>query len=245
MKATAKRQPEIDGNKLADSLATAAKLLHEEDIAMCRAIGKHGAALMPAEGGVLTHCNTGSLATGGYGTALGVIRAAREAGKKISVFADETRPFLQGSRLTAWECLKEGIPATLICDGAAASIMKRGKIQAAIVGADRIAANGDTANKIGTYSVAIAAKAHGIPFYVAAPTSTVDLKTPNGDAIPIEDRDPAEVTRFGGTVVAPEGIAVMNPSFDVTPSELIAAIVTEKGVARAPYRESLAILLGS
>lgn len=227
------------------ALEREAVAIYDEDIAICRAIGRHGAPLVPAKGGVLTHCNTGSLATAGYGTALGVIRAAREAGKDVHVFADETRPFLQGARLTAWECMKEGIPATLICDGAAASIMKRGKIHFAVVGADRVAANGDTANKIGTYSVALAAKAHGIPFYIAAPISTIDLKTPDGDAIPIEQRDRKEVTHLGGVQVAPDGIGVENPSFDVTPAELIAGIITERGVARAPYRESLAALLAA
>ena len=217
--------------------------IYDEDIAICRAIGRHGAALVPPSAGILTHCNTGSLATAGYGTALGVIRAARDGGNAIHVYADETRPFLQGARLTAWECVKERIPVTLICDGAAASIMKRGKIQFAVVGADRVAANGDTANKIGTYSVALAAKAHGIPFYIAAPLSTVDLNTPDGDAIPIEQRDPREVTHVGGVHLAPDGIAVENPSFDVTPAGLNAGIITERGVARAPYRESLASLV--
>lgn len=217
--------------------------IYEEDIAICRAIGRHGAPLVPPGAGILTHCNTGSLATAGYGTALGVVRAAREAGNSVHVYADETRPFLQGARLTAWECVKEGIPVTLICDGAAASIMKRGRIQFAVVGADRVAANGDTANKIGTYSVALAAKAHGIPFYIAAPLSTVDLKTPDGDAIPIEQRDPREVTHVGGVHLAPDGVAVENPSFDVTPAALIAGIITERGVARAPYGESLAALV--
>ena len=217
--------------------------IYDEDIAVCRAIGRHGAELVPQNAGILTHCNTGSLATAGFGTALGVVRAAIEAGKKVHVYADETRPFLQGARLTAWECVKEGIPATLICDGAAASIMRRGLIQFAVVGADRVAANGDTANKIGTYSVALAAKAHGIPFYIAAPISTVDLKTADGSAIPIEQRDPREVTHAGGVQVAPDGILVENPSFDVTPADLIAGIITERGVARPPFRESLAKLV--
>jgi methylthioribose-1-phosphate isomerase len=214
--------------------------IYDEDIAICRGIGRHGAPLVPPSAGILTHCNTGSLATAGYGTALGVVRAAREAGNAVHVYADETRPFLQGARLTAWECVQEKIPVTLICDGAAASLMKRGKIQ---FGADRVAANGDTANKIGTYSVALAAKAHGIPFYIAAPISTVDLKTPDGDAIPIEQRDSREVTHVGGVHLAPDGISVENPSFDVTPAELIAGIITERGVARAPYRESLTALV--
>ena len=234
-----------DPKALAARLEREAIAIYDEDIAVCRAIGKHGAVLVPDGAGILTHCNTGSLATAGYGTALGVVRAARELGKKVHVYADETRPFLQGARLTAWECVKEGIPATLLCDGAAASIMKRGKIQFAVVGADRVAANGDTANKIGTYSVALAAKAHDIPFYVAAPVSTIDLKTPDGDAIPIEQRDPREVTHIGGVALAPEGIGVENPSFDVTPASLIAGIITERGVARPPYRASLAALLAS
>jgi len=234
-----------DASAVATLLEETAKSLYDEDIAVNRAIGDHGAPLIPAEAGILTHCNTGSLATAGFGTALGVIRAARAAGKNVHVFADETRPFLQGARLTAWECVKERIPVTLLCDGAAASIMKRGKIQVAIVGADRVAANGDTANKIGTYSVALAAKAHGIPFYVAAPISTIDLSTPNGDAIPIEQRDPREVTHLAGHAVAPEGVTVENPSFDVTPSDLITAIITERGVARAPYVDSLRRLVGA
>ncbi len=225
------------------SMEETARAIFDDDVAVCRAIGKHGAEAVPAQAGILTHCNTGSLATAGFGTALGVVRAAREAGKSVHVFADETRPFLQGARLTAWECVQEGIPVTLLCDGAAASLMKRGKINFAIVGADRVAANGDVANKIGTYSVALAAKHHGIPFYVAAPLSTVDLETQHGDAIPIEQRDPKEVTHVAGTQIAPDGVAVENPSFDVTPAELIAGIVTERGICRPPYRESLEKIL--
>ena len=198
----------------------------------------------PRSGGVLTHCNAGALATAGYGTALGVIRAAVESGKKLHVFADETRPFLQGSRLTAWELMKDNIPTTLISDNMAGAIMRQGKINAVVVGADRIAANGDVANKIGTYTVAILAKEHGIPFYVAAPTSTVDLETPDGSKIPIEQRASTEVTHLAGKQIAPDGVGVENPAFDVTPHEYVSAIITERGVARAPYSESLKALVG-
>jgi methylthioribose-1-phosphate isomerase len=210
-----------------------------EDIAANQAMGKHGAVLLPASGGILTHCNAGALATCGYGTALGVIRAAVDSGKKLHVFADETRPFLQGSRLTAWELMKDGIPTTLIADNMAGAIMRQGKIDAVIVGADRIAANGDVANKIGTYTVAVLAREHGIPFYVAAPFSTVDLETPDGSRIPIEQRAAQEVTHMAGKQIAPDGVGVENPAFDVTPHEYVAAIITERGVARAPYAESL------
>lgn len=199
---------------------------------------------MPASGGVLTHCNAGALATCGYGTALGVIRAAIEQGKKIHVYADETRPFLQGSRLTAWELMKDGIPTTVISDNMAGAMMKQGKIGAIVVGADRIAANGDVANKIGTYSVAVLAKEHGIPFYVAAPFSTIDMNTPDGSKIPIEQRNPEEVTHLAGKAIAPEGVQVENPAFDVTPSKYVTAIVTERGIARTPYTESIAKLAG-
>ncbi len=195
--------------------------------------------LMPDEGGVLTHCNAGALATCGYGTALGVIRAAVEQGKQIHVYADETRPFLQGARLTAWELMADGIPTTVICDNMAASLMRQGRIQAVVVGADRIAANGDTANKIGTYNVAILAREHGIPFYVAAPWSTIDLATATGDAIPIEERPAKEVTHHAGKQLTPNGVGICNPAFDVTPAKYIAAIITERGVLRAPYAESL------
>ncbi len=219
-----------------------AKRMHVQDIAANEAMGKHGAVLLPARGGVLTHCNAGALATAGYGTALGVIRAAVESGKELHVFADETRPFLQGSRLTAWELMKDNIPTTLISDNMAGAIMRQGKINAVVVGADRIAANGDVANKIGTYTVAILAKEHGIPFYVAAPTSTVDLKTPEGSQIPIEQRAATEVTHMAGKQIAPDGVGVENPAFDVTPHEYVSAIITERGVARAPYIESLKAL---
>ncbi|HEX9742714.1 MAG TPA: S-methyl-5-thioribose-1-phosphate isomerase [Nitrospiraceae bacterium] len=203
----------------------------EEDITMNKAMGKHGAALVQSGQTILTHCNAGALATAGYGTALGVVRAAWEAGKKIHVLAGETRPVLQGARLTAWELMQDKIPVTLITDSMAGSLMKQGKIQLCIVGADRIAANGDVANKIGTYSVAVLAKAHNIPFYVAAPHSTIDMATPSGDKIPIEQRNPSEVTALhGGPSIAPAGVDVLNPAFDVTPANLITAIITERGV---------------
>jgi methylthioribose-1-phosphate isomerase len=216
-----------------------ARRMHAEDIAANQAMGRHGATLMPSSGGVLTHCNAGALATCGYGTALGVIRAAVEQGKKIHVYADETRPFLQGSRLTAWELMKDGIDTTVISDNMAGAMMRQGKIQAIVVGADRIAANGDVANKIGTYTVAVLAKEHDIPFYVAAPISTVDLATPDGSKIPIEQRNSREVTHIGGRQMVPDGVGVENPAFDVTPAKYVAAIVTERGIARAPYGESL------
>ena len=213
--------------------------IHDDDLASCRAIGAIGAPLVPADARILTHCNAGALATAGYGTALGVIRGAVEAGRKVRVLADETRPFLQGARLTAWELVKDGIDTTVITDNMAGAIMKGGGIDLVVVGADRIAANGDTANKIGTYSVAVLAKEHGIPFYVAAPWSTIDLATKDGDAIPIEERAPREVTHIGSTQLAPDGAHVRNPSFDVTPAKYITAIITEKGVYRAPFAESL------
>ena len=225
--------------QIKQALIEEAQRMHAEDIAINQAMGKHGAALMPASGGVLTHCNAGALATAGYGTALGVIRAAVEAGKKIQVYADETRPFLQGARLTAWELVKDGIPTTVISDNMSGAMMRQGKIGAVIVGADRIAANGDVANKIGTYTVAVLAKEHGIPFYVAAPISTVDLETPDGSKIPIEQRSATEVTHFAGKLVTPEGVSIENPAFDVTPAKYVTAIVTERGIARAPYQESL------
>ena len=224
------------------ALIEEARRMHAEDIAINRAMGQHGSALMPASGGVLTHCNAGALATAGYGTALGVIRAAIEDGKKIHVYADETRPFLQGSRLTAWELMKDGIPTTVISDNMSGAMMRQGKIGAVIVGADRIAANGDVANKIGTYTVAVLAKEHNIPFYVAAPISTIDLATPDGSKIPIEQRNPAEVTHIAGKAIAPEGVGVENPAFDVTPAKYVTAIVTERGIARPPYNQSLAAL---
>src|SRR5437879_9242751 len=225
--------------QLKQALIEEAQRMHAEDIAANQAMGRHGATLMPASGGVLTHCNAGALATCGYGTALGVIRAAVEQGKHIHVYADETRPFLQGSRLTAWELMKDGIPTTVISDNMAGAMMKQGKIGAIVVGADRIAANGDVANKIGTYTVAVLAKEHAIPFYVAAPFSTIDLETSNGSTIPIEQRNAREVTHIAGKAIAPEGVEVENPAFDVTPGKYVTAIITERGIARAPYNESL------
>jgi methylthioribose-1-phosphate isomerase len=213
--------------------------MYDEDIAACKTMGAFGGALLPEEGGVLTHCNAGALATCGYGTALGVIRSAVEQGKRIHVYADETRPFLQGARLTAWELMADGIPTTVICDNMAASLMRAGRIQAVVVGADRIAANGDFANKIGTYNVAILAREHGIPFYCAAPWSTIDTATPTGDAIPIEERSAVEVTHHGGKQLTPHGVGICNPAFDVTPAKYVTAIITERGVLRAPYAESL------
>src|SRR5260221_1316714 len=224
------------------SLVEEAQQMLVEDIAANQAMGRHGATLMPSSGGVLTHCNAGALATCGYGTALGVIRAAIEQGKKIHVYADETRPFLQGSRLTAWELNKDNIPTTVISDNMAGVMMSQGKIGAIVVGADRIAANGDVANKVGTYTVAILAKEHGIPFYVAAPISTVDLATPDGSKIPIEQRDKKEVTHIAGKQMVPDGVEIENPAFDITPAKYVAAIITEKGIARAPYAQSLAQL---
>src|SRR5213592_3849646 len=217
-----------------------AQAIHDEDVASCRAMGAFGAEVVPADAHILTHCNAGALATAGYGTALGVIRGAVEAGKQVAVFADETRPFLQGARLTAWELVRDGIDTTVITDNMSASLMGQGKVNFIVVGADRIAANGDTANKIGTYGVAVLAREHQIPFYVAAPLSTIDLKTPDGQHIPIEERSAREVTHVGGAQVAPEGALVWNPAFDVTPHQLIAGIITERGIFRAPYSESLA-----
>jgi len=225
--------------QIKQALIEEAQRMHAEDVAANQAMGRHGATLMPTSGGVLTHCNAGALATAGYGTALGVIRAAVEQGKKIHVYADETRPFLQGSRLTAWELMKDGIPTTVISDNTAGAMMKQGKIGAIVVGADRIAANGDVANKIGTYTVAVLAREHGIPFYVAAPTATVDLETPDGSKIPIEQRNRKEVTHIAGRQMVPDGVDVENPAFDVTPAKYVAAIITERGIARAPYEESL------
>jgi methylthioribose-1-phosphate isomerase len=225
--------------RVQDRILAEAHKMYEEDIAACKAMGAFGSALLPDEAGVLTHCNAGALATCGYGTALGVIRSAVEQGKRIHVYADETRPFLQGARLTAWELMADNIPTTVICDNMAASLMRAGRIQAVVVGADRIAANGDTANKIGTYNVAILAKEHGIPFYVAAPWSTIDLATATGDSIPIEERPAVEVTHHGGKQLTPNGVGICNPAFDVTPAKYVTAIVTERGVLRGPYTESL------
>ena len=225
--------------QLRERLVAEAQQIRLEDIAINQAIGRHGASLVPDGKTVLTHCNAGALATAGYGTALGVIRAAVSAGKKIDVFADETRPFLQGSRLTVWELQQDSIPATLITDNMAGHFLKSGRIGCVVVGADRIAANGDVANKIGTYSLAVLAKENGVPFFVAAPISTLDLKLASGDEIPIEQRAASEVTHVFGLAVAPDGTAVQNPAFDVTPNRYVTAIITERGVARSPYQDSL------
>ncbi len=225
------------------ALLEAARAIHDQDVEMGRAMGSHGQELLPAEGAVLTHCNAGALATGGYGTALGVVYAAWEAGKRVAVYADETRPLLQGARLTAWELQNQGIPVTVLPDAAAATVLREGRVAAVITGADRIAANGDAANKIGTYPLAVLAQRHGVPFYVAAPSSTFDAATPDGSRITIEQRDPAEVARCGGVAVTPEGVAVFNPAFDVTPAALITAFITEQGVLRPPYGRSLATVL--
>jgi methylthioribose-1-phosphate isomerase len=237
---TAVRDQPLD--TIRKTLVTEAKLVLEQDIAINEAMGQHGAPLVPDGKTVLTHCNAGALATGGYGTALGVIRAAVASGKNIDVFADETRPFLQGSRLTVWELQHDNIPTTLITDNMAGHFLKSGRIGCVIVGADRIAANGDVANKIGTYSVAVLAKENNVPFYVAAPISTLDLSLESGEEIPIEERAPGEVTHYAGKPVAPEGTPAKHPAFDVTPNRYVSAIITEKGVARAPYVESLRIL---
>lgn len=225
-----------------EALEKDALAIVDEDIASCRAIGKYGTDIIPEAARILTHCNAGALATGGYGTALGVIRGAFEAGKQISVLADETRPFWQGARLTAYELQQSGIPVTLICDNMSGSLMRSGEVDCCVVGADRIAANGDVANKIGTYMVAVLAHRHGIPFYVAAPRSTIDLSMSDGSQIPIEERDTREVTHVGEQRIAPEEITVRNLGFDVTPAELISGIITEMGIARPPYKASLAQL---
>jgi methylthioribose-1-phosphate isomerase len=226
--------------ELKANLVDEAQKIFQEDIAANRAIGRFGADLIADGDTVLTHCNAGALATAGdYGTALGVIRGARDAGKRVAVIADETRPFLQGLRLTAWELAKDDIPVTVITDNMAGSVMQSGKVNSVVVGADRIAGNGDTANKIGTYMVAVLARKHEIPFYVAAPITTLDLSLMSGQEIPIEQRDRKEVTHIGGQQLAPEGIEVCNPAFDITPNDLITAIITDRGVARAPYTESL------
>ena len=231
--------------EIRDRMIAEAKLVREEDIEINNAIGRHGQPLVPDGKTILTHCNAGALATAGYGTALGVVRAAFEAGKDIDVFADETRPFLQGARLTVWELQHDGIPATLITDNMAGHFLHSGRIGCVIVGADRIAANGDVANKIGTYGVAVLAKENNVPFYVAAPLSTLDLSIPHGDHIPIEERAGTEVTHVFGVRVAPAGTAVRNPAFDVTPNRYVTAIITERGVARAPFDDSLRALAGS
>lgn len=233
------RSPAKNIESLKKELIREARAMLSEDIAINKRLGLLGQKVIQDGDTILTHCNAGALATGGYGTALGVVRAAWEAGKRIQVIADETRPFLQGTRLTAWELIKDKIPVTLITDNMAGYLMKKGTIQKVIVGADRIAANGDTANKIGTYSVALLAKAHGIPFYIAAPTSTIDPGLRNGDEIPIEERHPDEVTHLAGKRLAPHQVAVLNPAFDVTPHSLITAILTERGILKPPFRQSI------
>jgi methylthioribose-1-phosphate isomerase len=229
----------VSAERLADRLLEEARTIESEDRDICRAIGRHGATLLEDGAGVLTHCNAGGLATADYGTALAVFFAMHEAGRKVSVYADETRPLLQGARLTAWELAQRGIDVTLICDNMAAQVMREGRVSAAIVGADRITANGDTANKIGTYGVALLCHAHGLPFYVAAPASTFDFSLATGDLIPIEQRDPREVTHGFGRQTAPDGVKVYNPAFDVTPARLVTAFITEAGVIRPPFGENL------
>ena len=244
MRRVAEANRDKDLHSIRAILRAEAISIEEEDLRICKALGANGAALIKDGATILTHCNAGGLATAGYGTALGVIRAAREAGKKIRVFADETRPWLQGARLTSWELMKDGIPVTLIADNMAGFFMKKGEIDGVVVGADRIAANGDTANKIGTYSVAVLAKENRIPFYVAAPISTLDLTLKSGDEIPIEERTASEVTHIQGVSLAPEGVTVRNPAFDVTPARYVTAIITEKGVVRGDFEAGLKALVG-
>ena len=252
LRANSRENAGKSASQRAAALLDEARAIHEEDRRACLSMGDFGATLLPDEGGVLTHCNTGALATGGQGTALGVIRSALAIGKQLHVWVDETRPYLQGARLTAWECVTDGMPATLITDNMAGYMMQQGRIRAAIVGSDRIAANGDVANKIGTYAVAVLCKHHGIPLYVAAPTSTIDLDCPDGARIPIEQRTNREVSEVGGWLppdaamtlqIAPDRVAIENPAFDVTPAALVDAIITERGVARAPYPEALAAMV--
>jgi len=231
--------------QITSTLLEEARAIHEEDRALCRSIGRYGAHLLPDGAGVLTHCNAGGLATAEYGTALSVFFTAQDSGKKLHVYVDETRPLLQGARLTAWELVQRGIPATLICDSMAAQVMREQRVQAVVVGADRIAANGDTANKIGTYSVAVLAQAHGIPFYVAAPSTTFDLTLESGDQIPIEQRSPTEITHGFGRATAPEGVGVYNPAFDVTPARLITAIITERGVIEPVTQGRIREMIGN
>ncbi len=240
--AAAASAPDVRAADVRRRVVAAACALVDEDVAICRALGRAGVELVPAQARILTHCNAGALATAGYGTALGVVRAAAEAGRDVRVLADETRPFLQGARLTAWELQRDGIPVTVVTDNMAGHLMAQGEIDLVIVGADRIAANGDTANKIGTYGVAVLAREHGIPFYVAAPLSTLDLATLTGAGIPIEERGRAEVAHIGGQTIVPEGVPVRHPAFDVTPARFVTAIVTEAGVARPPFSESLKAL---
>ncbi len=243
MKSVARNNSAAPHSELKNILLTEACRIADADIEINRALGRHGERLIADGARILTHCNAGALATGGYGTALGVIRAAVEAGKNISVVADETRPWLQGARLTTWELMQDNIPVTLICDNMAGHLMSKGEIDCVIVGADRIAANGDTANKIGTYTVAVLAREHNLPFYVAAPTSTIDLDMEDGSSIPIEERDSSEITHCGGHRIAPQGVVVRNPAFDVTPARLITAIITENGIAQSDYNTALANLV--
>jgi methylthioribose-1-phosphate isomerase len=233
---------ELNAADLFEAMRAEAIAIYEEDLAVNRSLGQFGNELVGDPATILTHCNAGALATAGYGTALGVVRAARDAGKKIQVFADETRPFLQGSRLTAWELRKDRIPVTIIADNMAATVLSQKKIDCVVVGTDRTAANGDVANKIGTYPLAVMARRHGVPFYVAAPLSSIDLNCPNGEAIPIEERAGSELTEFSGKQIAPTGVRTFNPAFDVTPAELVTAIITERGIAYPPYTKSLRAL---
>ncbi|HWW62101.1 MAG TPA: S-methyl-5-thioribose-1-phosphate isomerase [Thermoanaerobaculia bacterium] len=235
----------VDRMMLASDSVEEAQRIHREDVEANQRLGRYGAELLGASSTILTHCNAGALATAGYGTALGVVRAAVESGRRIAVYADETRPYLQGARLTAWELQEDGIDVTLITDNMSGHFFQQGKFDAVIVGADRIAANGDSANKIGTYTVAVLANAHNVPFYIAAPVSTIDAACPNGAAIPIEERSGAEVTEINGTRVAPEGVKVEHPAFDVTPARLITAIITDRGVLRAPYEEAIRALFNA
>ncbi len=243
MRGIAEQTPDRSVEEIQQALREESERILAEDIEINRAIGRHGRELVPAGARVLTHCNAGSLATGGYGTALGVVRAAHEAGTPLSVFADETRPWMQGLRLTAFELMEEGIPVTVIADSAAGSLMRNGEIDLVVTGADRIAANGDVANKIGTYPVAVLAREHRIPFYVAAPLSTIDPRVRSGDDIPVEERDPREVSHFGNRCMGPKGVPVRNPAFDITPARFVSAIITEKGAIRAPYKKSIASVL--
>jgi len=245
MKKVAARTPDASPVDVVERLLEEARAIEDEDREMCAAIGRHGAPLMPDDGGVLTHCNAGGLATAGDGTALSVLFAAAATGKKIHVFADETRPLLQGARLTSWECQQRDVPVTVICDSMAALVMREKKVQAVVTGADRIAANGDAANKVGTYSVAVLAKAHGVPFYVAAPSSTFDMSLASGNLIPIEERARDEISHGFGKQTVPDGVDVWNPAFDVTPAELIAGIITERGVIAPVSSESVSAMIGT
>lgn len=242
MKSVLEENLSLDADRLFRRMRDEAIAIYREDIEVNRALGRYGAELLPDPCSILTHCNAGALATAGYGTALGVVRAARESGKKVSVYADETRPFLQGSRLTAWELHKDRIPVTVIADNMAATVLRSGRVNCVVVGTDRTAANGDVANKIGTYPLAVMARRHGVPFYVAAPLSSIDLGCASGEQIPIEERSPREIAEFGGKQITPKGVAIFNPAFDVTPANLVTGIVTERGVAYPPYRKSLKAL---